>query len=135
MAEHGSRSQGDGRLIAELLRGQTTEAAAKAAGVSLRTAYRRTADPAFQREFAAARTRALGRAVAVLVDSTHDAAHQLAWLASHAQQEAIQLAACRSILELSLKGTELLDVAERLTALEARVVTPAAPNGRARVLR
>jgi len=93
------------------------------------------ADPAFQREFAAARTRALGRAVAVLVDSTHDAAHQLAWLASHAHQEAIQLAACRSILELSLKGTELLDLAERLSALEARVAAAPAPNGRAHVLR
>jgi hypothetical protein len=121
MATHGRRSHGDGALQTALLQGLTTEAAAKAAGVSERTAYRRTSDPGFQRELAQARARALSRALSVLVDGTAGAAAQLRWLATHAEQESIQLAACRSVLELALRGTELVDLAQEVTELREQV--------------
>jgi hypothetical protein len=121
MATHGRRSYRDGALQAALLQGLTTEAAAKAAGVSERTAYRRTSDPGFQRELAQARARALSRALSVLVDGTAGAAAQLRWLATHAEQESIQLAACRSVLELALRGTELVDLVQEIAELREQV--------------
>jgi hypothetical protein len=134
MPSHGRRDQGEGVLIAALLQGQTLAEAAQASHLSERTVRRRLADPAFVRELQQARQRAVGRAVNVLVDGTTTAAVTLRWLASHAEQEHVRLAAARSILDFAFRGLETLDLAERIAQLEARVATSApvsvATNGR-----
>jgi hypothetical protein len=121
MARRGAAGAGEPVLITALRQGKSIPEAAQAAQLSPRTVNRRLADPAFQRELAAARARMLGRAVAVLVDGTVYAAAQLRWLAANADQEGIKLAACRSILEYAFRGletVEMLALGERVAALE-----------------
>jgi hypothetical protein len=118
VARDGPARRRDPVLITAFLQGKSIAAAAQVAGISERTAKRRVADPAFQRELAAARTRLLARAIGVLVDGALGAAVQLRQLAQGAVQESIRLAAARSILEFSFRGLEALDLAERVAALE-----------------
>src|SRR6266536_2452651 len=133
MATHGRRSQGDGRLVAALLEGQTIAAAAATAGMSAQTAHRRLKEAPFQTALAQARAAALGLAITRLTAATVTASAGLERLAAGGVQESVQLAACRAILELALKGAELLDIETRLTALEARAAAaPAWTNGRVR---
>ena len=134
MATHGPSRQGDSLLLTGLLEGQTVADAARAARMSVKTARRRLAEPAFRQALQQARQEALAAAVTRLTAATATASAGLERLAAGAGQESVQLAACRSILELALRGVELIDITERLSALEARVA--AAPqNGRTSVLR
>jgi hypothetical protein len=119
MAARGPRHQGDTVLVAALLEGRTLKDAAGVAHMGEHTARRRMQDPAFQRALAAARQEALAAAITQLTGATALASAQLTRLAAHAQQEAIQLAACRTILETAIKGAELLDLVTRIEALEA----------------
>lgn len=59
----------DGALIAALLGGASVEDAARLAGLSLRTAYRRLADPTFRDTLAEAKQARLARVVEVMVRS------------------------------------------------------------------
>ena len=121
-------------MLTGLLEGQTVADAARAARMSVKTARRRLAEPAFRQALQQARQEALAAAVTRLTAATATASAGLERLAAGAGQESVQLAACRSILELALRGVELLDITERLSALEARVAaTP--QNGRTSVLR
>lgn len=120
MATHGTRDQGEAALIAALLAGKTQAEAAAAAGVSLRTVSRRLGDPAFVAQLRAARQRVLTRAVNVLMEGTVGAAVTLRFLATNAEQEAIRLAAARSILDYAFKGIETVDLAEQVAALQAQ---------------
>jgi hypothetical protein len=124
MASHGSHTQGDGRLLAALLQGEPVASAAKQAGLSERTAYRRLQEPAFQRALAQGRTRALACAVMRLVDGSARAAGTLCELASTARQDGVRLMAARSVLDYALKGAELLDLVARIEALEAAAARP-----------
>ena len=131
MAAHGRRTQGDTRLIAALLEGQTLKAAAAVAGLSEHSARRRLQEPGFRAQLQAARQEALAAAITHLVGATTTASAGLERLAAHAQQEAIRFAACRAILELALRGCELLDLDARLAALEERLSHPVPrTNGR-----
>ena len=56
----------DGALIAALLGGASVEDAARLAGLSLRTAFRRLADPTFQATLAEAKQARLARVVEVI---------------------------------------------------------------------
>jgi hypothetical protein len=123
MATHGARTQGDTRLLVALLEGKTLQDAATCAGISPTTAARRLRVPAFQEQLATARQEALSLAITQLTGATAQASAALIDLVAHAQQEAIRLAAARTILETSIKGLETLDVLRRLDALEARVPT------------
>jgi hypothetical protein len=126
MARNGTASPGEPVLLAALLQGKTIAEAAQASGLSERTVKRRLQDPAFIRELQQARQRAMARAVNVLVEGTTTAALTLRVLASQATQESIRLAAARSILDYAFKGMETLDLAERLEALEERLLTQGA---------
>ena len=128
MARNGTAGQGEPALLVALLQGKTIPEAAQATGLSERTIKRRLADPAFVRELQVARQRAVSRAVNVLVEGTTTAAVTLRWLASHATQEHVRLAAARSILEYAFRGVEAVDMAERITQLEAAVASR--QNGR-----
>jgi hypothetical protein len=113
--------RGDAQLLAALAQGQSLTEAAKAARLSESTARRRLADPAFRAALSEARQRAVARAVTILASGMAEAAARLRWLSARAGEERVQLAAARTVIEQGLKGVELLDLAERITALEERL--------------
>jgi hypothetical protein len=116
-------------LIAALLHGNTIPEAAQASGLSERTVSRRLADPSFQAALREARQRALSRAINVVVEGATGAAVQLRWLAGHATQEHVKLAAARAVLEYSFRGLEALDLVDEVAALRAEVAGLVAERG------
>jgi hypothetical protein len=61
--------RGNAALLTALASGQSVKSAARAAGVSERTAFRRVADPVFRQAVSQARAELLARAVGLLADS------------------------------------------------------------------
>jgi len=113
----GDRRQADTALIAALAAGQPVDAAAQAAQVSERTAYRRLADPAFKRAVQTARAELLAQAVGRLADAATAAVATLRDLLD-AEADSVRLGAARAILDAGMRGTELVDLAERVATLE-----------------
>lgn len=123
MAAFGTRyelKKGDPELIARLAAGANVPDAAKAAGVSERTVFRRLQDPAFRREVQAVRTELLSQTVGRLVDAGTDAAVTLRQLLS-ARSEHARHAAARTILEMGPKLREAEELADRIAAIEERL--------------
>ena len=118
MAQKGRRAS-DEKLLLALACGATVENAARSAGVSERTAYRRLGDPAFQGAVKKARAEMVQRALGRLSDSATAAADALRRLL-HAEAESVRLGAARSILELGTKLRDAAELEERLRALEER---------------
>ena len=115
----GDRSGADSRLLAELTAGATVEAAATSAGMSARTAYRRIANPGFQRALSATRARLVERAVSILAAGAAGAAVELRRLASAAQSESVRLGAARAVLDAGRVLREQGEFEQRIAALEA----------------
>lgn len=118
----GDRRNADSALITALAAGGTVEAAAKSAGVSVATAYRRRAEPAFRQRVAEARDEMVSRSVARLSATSTLAADTLRELLK-ARSETVRLGAARAILELGGKLREQEDLAERVRALEAGIAS------------
>jgi len=116
MAENGRR-KGDDALLLALASGQTIRDAARTAGIGERTATRRLADPAFRQHVEKLRGEMVCRALGRMADGMADAADKLRQLLA-ARSEAVQLGACRSLLELGVKLRETVQLEERLAALE-----------------
>ena len=114
-----ARKGGDAVLVAELAGGATVADAARAAGLSESTAYRRLRDDRFKRRVAEARAEMLRRAVAKLTGASVKAVETLEALLTDDMAFA-RLSAARSILELGGKLREQLDLAERVAVLEER---------------
>ena len=110
-------SRGDARLVTELAAGATVADAARAAGVSERTVYRRLGDADFKRQIGEARAEILARAVARLTSASVRAVEALEGLLD-SDMDFARLGAARSILEIGMKLREQLDLAERVEALE-----------------
>ena len=111
----GSRS--DELLLGALAAGRPVEHAAQIAGVSVRTAYRRLADPVFARRLAQARDELISNALGELVDCASEAVATLRALLS-ASDERVRLGAAKSTLEQLLRLRETLTLSQRLAALE-----------------
>ena len=116
----GDRKNADGALIAALAGGATVQEAARTAGVSESTAYRRLKEPAFCQRVAEARSEMIARAVGVLARGSTAAATTLALLLK-AESETVRLGAARSILELAVKLRETEELERRIGALEERL--------------
>ncbi len=116
MAEIGRR-RGDAALLLALAAGQTVRDAARSAGIGERTATRRVADPDFRRRVTELRADMVGRALGRMADGMTDAADTLRALLN-AEGESVRLGAARSMLELSVKLRESVELEERLSALE-----------------
>jgi hypothetical protein len=101
----GDRSSADAALIAALASGLTVQDAATQAHVSERTARRRL------------ETVMLERAIGRLVDATTDAADTLRSLLN-ADSESVRHVAAKTLIESASKGLELLDLVDRVAALE-----------------
>ena len=105
-------------LMIALACGSTVEAAAAKAGLARRTAHRRLNDPAFRQQLQEFRCQMVERSSAMLSASGMEAAKTLLSLMERSIPHAIRLGAARAVLELGMKLRELLEVEQRLAALE-----------------
>ena len=113
-------------LISALAAGTTHADAAAQAGVSVATVTRRLREPAFRAGVLEARARMVERSVGLLSAATADAASTLARLLD-SPQDAVALAAARTILEQTIRVTEHVVLEQRIVELEqvAQTVTAA----------
>ena len=95
--------QGDDQLFQALVSGCHIENAASVAGISVRTAYRRLADPTFRSQLQDARQSLRESILAKLSDAGHDAVGTLWELMQHADDEGVRLRAAKAVLD-SLRG-------------------------------
>ncbi len=102
--------------------GATKEAAARKAGVSESTVYRRLNDPGFQRELNALRWEMVQRATGMLTAATMEAAKTLLNLQDASMPPAVRLGAARATLDFGLKMRQVVELEERLMAMEALLV-------------
>jgi hypothetical protein len=119
MAQRGRRNA-DHRLLLALACGATVESAARQAGVSESTAYRRLAAPEFRRQLQNLRADMVQRTAGMLTAAAGEAVKTLLSLQQATTPAAVRLGAARAILELGLKVREIADLEERLAALEQR---------------
>ena len=98
-----SELQGDDQLFQALVSGCHIENAASIAGISVRTAYRRLADPTFNGQLQDARQSLRESILAKLSDAGHDAVGALWELMQTADDEGVRLRAAKAVLD-SLRG-------------------------------
>jgi hypothetical protein len=96
------------------------ESAARQAGVSESTAYRRLADPDFRGQLQHLRTDMVQRTAGMLTAAAGEAVKTLLSLQQASIPAAVRLGAARAVLELGMKLREVADLEERLAALEQR---------------
>jgi len=108
-------------FLAALVCGASVEAAARKAGIPRRTAYRRLKDPRFIKRFQEARAEVTKRTSALLSAGSLEATKALMELISHKSPPATRLGAARAIIELGTKLREMVELEERLQALEERL--------------
>ena len=119
----GRRKKADTSLIVSLACGASVEAAAQKADMSVRTVYRRLADPQFRAQVNDVRADMLRRAAAMLTAAALAAIKTFTTLQDSAESESVRLGAARSIIELGCKLREMVELTERLAELEARMDT------------
>lgn len=110
------------RFVAALMTAPTIEAAAEAAGIGERTAYRYLQDPAVKQALGQALDATMNQATRRAVDAMTEALDTLAEI--HADLEApkgARVSAARAILDAGPRLREALDLAERVSELEIRL--------------
>ena len=107
-------------LVTALAAGQTVAGAARQAGVSERTAYRRLADPHVQRQIREARAALFARALGLLSDALAAAVETLV-RNLHADQPTVQVRAAMALLDQAAKLRASDEVERRVAELEAAV--------------
>jgi hypothetical protein len=117
MAARGKRDI-DEQLILALAAGGGVVDAARVAQVSERTVRRRMQDAGFREAVRKLRGELLERAVGRLTGLGLRAADQLGELMDSGQREQTRLGAARATLDFMLRGTELVEIEQRLQALE-----------------
>jgi hypothetical protein len=121
---HKGRQNADGQLMLLLACGATLEAAARQAGVSLRTANRRAADPDFKRQVNALRWEMVQRAVGMVTAAMAESVKTLIGLQKENVPSSSRLGAARTMLEIGMKLRDQHDLEQRLAALEQQVAEP-----------
>jgi hypothetical protein len=116
----GDRRSADSVLILALASGRKVEDAAKLARVSVATVYRRQRDEAFRAEVMNTRREMWTEAVGQLTAACTEAVDALRALLKDPVASA-RLGAAKTILETSQKGVELLELEQRLAAVEGRL--------------
>ena len=116
VADNGSPS-GDDALAAAIAAGTSVKDAARAAGVSERTAYRRQRDPEFRRRVAEIRSSFMSDAAGRLAEASTEAVSTLKALLT-ASSDSVRLSAARAILEIGPKLREHTELEGRISALE-----------------
>jgi hypothetical protein len=118
---HRGRQGADEVLLQALACGASVEAASRAAGVSARTAHRRLADAGFHARVRQARADMVHRTAGTMTAAATEAVRTLLELLKAPAPAAVRLGAARAVLEIGLKVRELVDLEERLAALEGRL--------------
>jgi transposase len=113
----GNKRSADAALIAHLAAGVSPAGAAKLAGVSEATAYRRLATPAFRQRVEDARAELWKRAMSVLSKSAVEGAIVLRRLL-RSDDAKIRLAAAKIVLEQGLRVRDQVELAGRVAVLE-----------------
>ena len=129
MAQKGRRNTDDQLLLA-LACGATLESAARQAGVSLRTANRRAADPDFSRRLNALRWDMVQRALGMLTAAMGESAKTLVVLQKETVPYSSRLGAARAVFEIGMKLREQNDLEQRLAAIEERLDAEADQSAR-----
>ena len=126
----GRRSQREETAIAALLSEPTIAKAATRAGISESTLLRWLQDPEFKAKHRAARRSIVEGAIGRLQQASMQAADALARNLT-CGVPAVEVGAAKAVFELTAKGLELLDFAERLAVIE-QVLGPDRAKGAAR---
>jgi hypothetical protein len=113
----GSKKAADAALVVHLASGVSPAGAAKLAGVSEATCYRRLADPSFRQRVEAARSLFWERALGILSKGAAESATVLRRLL-RSDDGRIKLQAAKVLLEQGIKVRDQLDIAQRIAALE-----------------
>lgn len=109
---------GDSALLAALASGRSVNEAAKAAGISRATVYRRLEESDFKNELDRVRRETLDRTTAQLSEAGLAAVKTLRELLKSGK-ELVRLSAARCILEVGDRYRTALDVDDRLSVLES----------------
>ncbi len=118
----GIRKKAEKDLLQNLASGVTVETAARRAGVSERTVYRRLKDPKFRQLLAALRLEIVQRTAAMLTVAGAISAKTLIDLQQDvAVAAAVRRRAARDVLEMGIKLRDHADVEARLAAVEAQL--------------
>jgi len=128
------RKNADLLLATALACGATVEQAAQRAQVSVRTAYRRRADPAFQEQVTQIQAEMMQRAAAALTAGLLDDVKTLMALQQSDHPPTVRLGATRTKLEWALKLRDRVSFEPRLAALEKQerenhAASPSGPAG------
>ncbi len=115
--------------VASLLSTSTIKDAAKAAGVSEVTLWRWLQDADFSTHYRAARRQVVERAVSELQAATGEAVEALK-RNLHCAHAATEVRAAQLIIEQSVKGIELMEMEERVKALEDSIKAQQSEAGR-----
>jgi hypothetical protein len=122
---HNVRKGADQVLLQSVACGATVENAARKAGMSERTAYRRLDDPAFVEQLDQLRTNMVQRTSGMLTGAGMGSVKTLVDLQNDvAVTPAFRRRSARDLLELGLKFRENTAWEQRLAALEARLANP-----------
>jgi hypothetical protein len=116
----GNKKAADAALVARLASGLSPAGAAKLAGVSEATCYRRLADPSFRQRVEAARASFWERALGILSKGAAESATVLRRLL-RSDDGRLKLQAAKVLLDQGIKVRDQVDIEQRLAALEAAV--------------
>jgi hypothetical protein len=119
MSRNGRRNA-DEQLLMALACGVTVENAARQAGISPATAYRRLADADFRQRLQALRGDMVSRTAGTLTAAASEAVRTLLELLKSGASAAVRLGAARAVLEMGMKVREAADLEGRLAALEQK---------------
>jgi hypothetical protein len=120
MAQRG-KHRADEALLTALACGATVDNAARSAGVSVRTAHRRLAEPGFQERLEVVRGEHRQRTTDMLSAASLESIRTLLALQQPSMPPSVRLGAARTVVDLSLKVWEQNELSKRIAALEAQV--------------
>ena len=124
MSRNGRRNADD-QLLMALACGATVDNAARQAGISPATVYRRLADAAFRQRLQTLRGDMVSRTSGTLTAAAGEAVRTLLELLKNPTSSSVRLGAAKAVLEIGMKLRETADLEARLAELEQRIGTTA----------
>ncbi|HEX4613882.1 MAG TPA: hypothetical protein VH092_37220 [Urbifossiella sp.] len=115
------RKKNDDALVLALACGATVEAAARQAGLSERTVYKRLAESPFQARVKAVRSDMVRRSAGLLSAAAGQAVQTLLALMKDTSPPSVRLGAARAVIELGIKVREVAELEPELRELEERL--------------
>jgi hypothetical protein len=119
----GRKRKPDAKLVLALACGALPEQAAQQSGVSLRTVFRRLAEPGFRSQIVELQAEMLRRAAGMFTAATLSSVKTLTNMQQSANSESVRLGAARSIIELGCKLRESVELMERMAAVETQLAS------------